>query len=143
LTQIFLFFFFLHFLKNIFILFCPSASDCLVIELHIFIKFAFDGVTSVSWPGYRFGMLTRMGLDRVFWTFFCCWFFKNIYSLSLYFFFCSNYLNDSSLLKSNQSPEFHFCFCFLKNTSIFLEFFYAKKIRLFYDITRVTYLIKF
>lgn len=61
LTQIF----FLIVFLIIFFKFCSSTLDCLIIELYLFIQFAFTRVTLKSWLGH-IGMLTWKDLSRGF-----------------------------------------------------------------------------
>jgi len=65
-------FFICFFLFNFF-QFCYSILHCLIIDLHCFIRFSFEGITLVSWPSHKFSMLTWMGSK---WDFFYHFFFS-------------------------------------------------------------------
>ena len=63
-----------------------STFDCLIIVLHSFIQYVFDGVTIVSRLGHIFSILTWMSSSLSF-IFIHCHFFLLVYLLSLYFLF--------------------------------------------------------
>ena len=91
-----------------------SKLDYLIIEIHYFIQFVFNGVALVSWLGHIFGTLTRLSSNP---------FFFYQFILLLLYLFISCYQNYMIFL--NQWPGYWF---FFQTSTLSWHFFYIKRI---------------
>ena len=63
-----------------------STFDCLIIVLHSFIQYAFDGVTLVSRLGRIFNILTWMSSSLSFIFIHCHFFFVSLFTVIIFFY---------------------------------------------------------